>query len=281
MTATRRASRDRADRSPFHIPWLPADLRSIIPTPLMAVVVITVILVPLDFGSVGQLATADGLSNRGWGLRVLMAGGPLLFLLNDPGKAFERLVKHPVAGLTMALVWSVATIPLSISPPLTFVATVSFSCTLLWLVTAVDRAGWEAFERATAFGLLIFVSLATVTDILGIGVEENPGIASINFDRLKGIALHPNTLGAASAVLVLMSLAILSRKRAVPWLPILGLPVGVMALLWTQSRTALAGLVIAVAVAIVPRSLRFLLVLSAFSILVFVAAFGGFEGETW
>ncbi len=247
----------------------------------MLCVVFTMMLVPLDFGSVFGLGGPDGLSVRGWSLRVVMAGGPLLFLLNDPGKAFERMSRHPIVGLTLALSWSVLTIPWSVEPKLSFVASVSFACTLMWLVTAVDRAGWEAFERATTAGLLFFVTAATATDVLGIGVVDNPGIASIDFSRLKGIALHPNTLGVSSATLILTSLAMIERKRGVPWLPILGLPVGAVALLWTQSRTALLGLLIALAFVWTPRVLRGTLIVAMFGVLVFIAAFGGFESQTW
>ena len=271
-----------AAESPFYLRWLPNDIRSIIPTPLMLAVVLTVMIMPLDFGSVFGLGVPNGsLSNRGWALRVLMAGGPLLFLLNDPGKAFERMSRHPIVGFTLALTWSVLTIPWSIEPTLSLVAAVSYAGTLMWVVTAVDRAGWEAFERAVTAGLLLFVTAATATDILGIGVVDNPGIASIDFGRLKGVALHPNTLGAASAILVLMSLATIERKRAVPWLPILGLPVGAIALLWTQSRTALLGLLIAIAFVLTPRVLRGFLIIAMFGVLVFIAAFGGFESQTW
>ena len=265
----------------YKLRWLPSDIRSIIPTPLMLAVVFTVLLVPLDFGSVLGLGSEDGYSSRGWALRMVMAGGPLLFLINDPGKAFERMSRHPIVGLTLALTWSVLTIPWSIEPKLSLVAAVSFTCTLMWLVTAVDRAGWEAFERAVSAGLLLFVTTAIATDILGIGVVDNPGIASIDFGRLKGIALHPNTLGVASAILVLMSIATIERKRAVPWLPILGLPVGAIALVWTQSRTALLGLLIALAFVLTPRVLRGVVVVAMFGILVFIAAFGGFESQTW
>ncbi len=276
------APQETPAQSPFALNWLPREIRSIIPTPLMLAVVFTVILVPLDFAAVFQLGDIDGsLTTRGWLLRMLMAGGPLLFLVNDPGRAFERMTRHPIVGLTLALTWSVLTIPWSIEPKLSLVAAVSFSCTLCWLVTAVDRSGWEAFERAATFGLLLFVTWAIATDIMGKGVVDNPGIASIDFGRLKGIALHPNTLGAASAILVLMSLATIERQRAVPWLPIIALPVGCIALVWTQSRTALLGLLIAVAFAIVPRALRGVLLISMFGVLVFIAAFGGFEGETW
>ncbi len=247
----------------------------------MLAVVFTVILVPLDFGAVARLGDADGLTSRGWALRMIMAGGPLIFIINDPGKAVERLVRHPLIGLSLALTWSVFLLPLSAAPKLSFVALISFSCTLFWLATAVDRVGWEAFERAAAFGLLLFVTGSIATDILGIGVVDNPGIAGIDFGRLKGFALHPNTLGAAAATLTLMCLAMVSRRNSVPWLPILGLPVGVLALLWTQSRTALLGLIIAVGFAVVPRAARFVLLISMVGVLVGAAAFGFFEGETW
>lgn len=276
-----RRVRSSGPAPPYYLGWLPREIRSIIPTPLMLAVVFTAILVPLDFLSVFSLGTTEGLSARGWALKMLMAAGPLIFVINDPGKAFERMTRNPVVGLTLALTWSVLTIPWSIEPKLSLVASVSFTCTLMWLVTAVDRAGWEAFERAMIAGLLFFVTAAVVTDILGIGVVDNPGIASIDFGRLKGIALHPNTLGAASAFLILMSLATIERKRAVPWLPILGLPVGSIALLWTQSRTALLGLLIALAFVLTPRVLRGVLVVAMFGVLVFIAAFGGFESNTW
>lgn len=136
----------------------------------------------------------------------------------------------PIASVAMA-----AAVVVFIAAPPRVTALVRTAVTVGAIIVAVSLA----YGLATAVGALdgAFHS---------VGDYER---TAFGVQALRGITLHPNTLGPIAAVTLLLSLLVtLAKDRWVTWL----IPVLCMtALLWSQSRAAIAGAVLAILAAVV------------------------------
>lgn len=135
------------------------------------------------------------------------------------------------------------------------IASVAMAAVAVVFIAAPPRAT-TLVRTAVAVGAVIVVvslvyGLATVFGVLdgafhSVGDYER---TAFGIQALRGITLHPNTLGPIAAVTLLLSLLVTVVKgRWVTWvIPALCL----LALLWSQSRSAVAGTVLAVLAAVV------------------------------
>ncbi len=159
------------------------------------------------------------------------------------------------AALAVAAFWLSPWISSLIHGEATPMASVAMAAVAVVFIAAPPRSP-ALVRTAVAVGAFIVVlslayGLATVFGVLdgafhSVGDYER---TAFGIQALRGITLHPNTLGPIAAVTVLLSLMVTGAKdRWVTWLiPALCL----VALLWSQSRSAVAGAVLAVLAAMV------------------------------
>lgn len=213
------------------------------------VMVVLVVLLS-DLSLRGASSNLDGQSAAKFGLWL---SGLLLvpWRIDQLREATRHL---PTSALLVFGMWALLSTAYSISPLYTFAAALAFLG--LW-VTAVTLAKSVDPDRGLTWVTCTLSAMSAASLLMYIVA---PDVAMVVYEnsttlRLGGIFGNANALGGVSALaLVLMSTACYAPiNRRVLWLAVLAVPVCGAALVLSQSRTAMLGLVAAITAVFIRR----------------------------
>lgn len=204
-----------------------------------------VVLVLAALRAVGAMLL-PWLREPGWPDLVLMVlatlGAVYLFMTGPPIRA------RIWAAAAAAVFWLVPCLSALIHGQGMSPATAAMAAVAVVLIAGPPDSP-AAFRAAVAMGAVVVVLS------LGYGLLTSAGVftgafhtvgeyerTALGLSALRGITLHPNTLGPLAALTLFLSIALaLSTRRAGAWIiPALCL----IALLWSQSRSAIVGALI-------------------------------------
>lgn len=209
-----------------------------------AVLVAHVVTAQLDLGVLGVEGALDQ------AVRLVVWVLPVVVLLTSSRTLHGSLWSGPQRLASAWLLWGVASALWSISPTQSIVQGVSVAS--LWLVSHwfVRRHGWTSFLRVTVLAGSAFLVLGLVWDLAGLAPADS---SSSTEGRLTGLTFGATNLGRYAALTALLAVALAQRDRGGRRIAAVALPVTLVALLASGTRTSLVVL-LAVGILAVGRS---------------------------
>jgi O-antigen ligase len=179
-----------------------------------------------------------------------------LVSLRDPRSLLAGVLTPPASWLAALFSLTLFLAPLSETPVLSALASLNFLVTTIAAAWLVHHLGWRRTERALGASLLILQTAHLVEGVFGLGpinVASEVDTYLPGITRLDGWASHPNLVAPAAGASVIIGCAITRRASPHRLLGVALLGVGSTSLLWTQSRTALVAVVVALGFTLLRR----------------------------
>lgn len=181
-------------------------------------------------------------------LKLAVWGGALLIGIVHFSSTRHSIIHTPVAALLLYAVWALTSTLWSESPYYTLGAAVSFMSLLLFAPVVIEKLTLQQILKAAVISFFVFLVLSWVLyfALPDMGRSIFISDSGSKVPRLNGLAGQPTNLGRVSACLVgaaflLVHLGFVRKRVALPLMLF-----GFVTLLFTQTRTALGGILLAI-----------------------------------